>query len=294
MAINCNKRFKYFDRLLFVRQSVCPGQCNLSIKPLFQTGCFCAYAHIHCNSSSNLEVLQPSIFSTRLTYLEIDHCDLPNGIPDGIIAPFTSLFALRILFSNMTTYNSPNLPSTLTFLEIRYSQLQTVPNVIAATLPPQLIYLALDGNYIHDIPISTLQSWKQLNVLHLSETQIGDTTFDNIVQTLPSLNELSLHHTNITKIPPRLIEMSAVQTVFLSSNQIQGVVPVGVSGFIDLSCNPLVVLSGLPSAVTFDNSLLYCSGNQCSPRLLANNLCDVPCNLAKFGWDNGACASYNG
>ncbi|KDO20288.1 hypothetical protein SPRG_14423 [Saprolegnia parasitica CBS 223.65] len=273
-------------------QSVLQMSPRALVTPLFRdTTCYCAYAHVHCTATNDddtddggVAFLQSQLapLGTRLFYLEIDHCPLPHGVPAHVLAPLTTLYALRVLFSNMTSFDGVGLPSSLMVLELRYSALTVAPTVVTSALPPMLLSLYLDGSRIPHLGRDVIRHWRQLTTLHVTETPIGDDDFVTIVRELPHLSELALHHTQMTALPPELFRLPSLQTVFLSSCAItawpsQPVTP--LDGFLDLSCNPL---THAPSWVQVDAS---CEAS-CSSLLRTNGLCNYACD------DAPACAQY--
>ncbi|KDO23258.1 hypothetical protein SPRG_11188 [Saprolegnia parasitica CBS 223.65] len=258
-------------------QSVLQMAPRAPVTPLFQdTTCYCAYAHVHCtttndddNDDGGVAFLQSQLapLGTRLFYLEIDHCPLPHGVPAHVLAPLTTLYALRVLFSNMTSFDGC---------------IDGRPTVVTSALPPMLLSLYLDGSRIPHLGLDVIRHWRQLTTLHVTETPIGDDDFVTIVRELPNLSELALHHTRITALPPDLFRLTSLQTVFLSSCAItawpsQPVTP--LDGFLDLSCNPL---TRAPSWVQVD---ALCEAS-CSSLLRTNGLCNYVCD------DAPACAPY--
>ncbi|EQC31971.1 hypothetical protein SDRG_10485 [Saprolegnia diclina VS20] len=129
-------------------KSVCPSTCKVAVTPLLRhVSCYCAYAHVHCPTTTTndddggVAYLQSQLapLGTRLFYLEIDHCPLPHGVPAHVLAPFAKLFALRVLFSNMTSFDGVDLPSSLMVLELRYNAFTIAPTVVTTALPPMLL-----------------------------------------------------------------------------------------------------------------------------------------------------------
>ncbi|EQC31972.1 hypothetical protein SDRG_10486 [Saprolegnia diclina VS20] len=282
--------------------AACPLDCVLHVTPLFRLSCDCVYYRHVCdeNASSNLTALiSPSRLGDGLFYLEIAQCALPSGLPPSFLLPFKSLLAVRILYSNMTAYDGV-LPPSLLYLEIRYSQLTQVPAMIASALPPNLIYLALDGNTIAHIPRATLQAWHPLTSLHLSETSISDAVFSAIVDELPQLTELSLHHTTVTTVPTRLFDMPLLTHVYLSSTDISTLrFPLDAASpllLFDVTCTATVRCGLWPAYVVQGHNATYCPSptrsEACSPALLDNHFCDAPCATPKFADDDGTCTPY--
>ncbi|KDO23257.1 hypothetical protein SPRG_11187 [Saprolegnia parasitica CBS 223.65] len=285
--------------------ALCPSDCLLHVTPLFHLSCDCVYYRHVCekNASSNLTALMsPSRLGDDLFFLEIVHCALPNGLPPALLLPFESLLAVRILHSNMTAYDvsARFLPTSLVYLEIRYSQLTQVPAIVATALPPNLMYLALDGNAIKHVPRETLAAWRPLTSLHMSETNIADEVFSGVVEVLPQLTELSLHHTAVTTIPMRLFDLPLLTHVFLSSTAISALrIPSNASSpllLLDVSCTAVVPHGLWPAYVVQGRNATYCTSpmraKECSPALLNNYLCDVPCATIELKGDDGACAPY--
>ncbi|OQS06103.1 hypothetical protein THRCLA_01848 [Thraustotheca clavata] len=285
--------------LLISQNGICPKGCLLSVTPLFRSGCHCIYFQHSCwNNLSNISrILTLNHLGPVLYYVELSHCSLLDDVPQDILMPFTSLFALRVLFTNMSTF-STTIPDSLMRLEIRYSQLQFIPELLTKNLPPNLLHLAIEGNFISDIPLDILHSWRQIQTLHFAETLVNDTTFENIMSQLINLREISLYKTRISTIPEKFFHSPNLQSAYLSSNAIS--VPQGLPSSItsplillDLTCNPIDKMQLWPNWIVQEATNKFCETNYCSPALLTNQLCDVPCNSVLFDFDANACTPYN-
>ncbi|OQS06101.1 hypothetical protein THRCLA_01846 [Thraustotheca clavata] len=166
---------------LVIHSGKCPEDCLLFVTPLFYSGCQCIYYRHKCSVDENdlFHILTLEHLRSSLFFLELHHCSQIEVVPQDILRPFTSLFALRILFSSILTFPTAIL-ETMMRLEILYSQLKSIPAVLTQELSPNLIYLALDGSFIDDIPLNVLQLWQQIEILHLAET-------NNMIDNLPRL-----------------------------------------------------------------------------------------------------------
>ncbi|KAF0684390.1 Aste57867_23625 [Aphanomyces stellatus] len=117
----------------------CPSHCRADIRPLFDDTC--QYAHINCdalNAPDPVPFMAPAAIGTNLFVLQISRCDIPEGLPASAMEPFNdSMLRIMILFSNLTSWDGP-LPSSLSSVFIRYSNLRSIPLALTTNLPPLL------------------------------------------------------------------------------------------------------------------------------------------------------------
>ncbi|KAF0687524.1 Aste57867_20737 [Aphanomyces stellatus] len=179
----------------------CPPQCALAASPIFDLGCNCLYVELNCATLQTQDVpplIDTSVVGSRVLFLQIARCDLPQGLNTSTLAPHTQLYKLAILFSNMTHWDAA-LPPSIGILFVRFSLLQTLPGVITANVPPYLFVIYLDSSPIGTIDATAFARWSRLERLFL--TNVSLSSFPDAIMTLPLIDDVNLRDNNLTNVP---------------------------------------------------------------------------------------------
>ncbi|KAF0701013.1 Aste57867_8459 [Aphanomyces stellatus] len=299
----------------------CPSTCEVAVSPWWTQTCECAYVRINCalqrlRGESIDDQLDPAVLGTGVISIDVRRCALPHGIPMATLAPFQRLFVIHITFSNMTSWahdptnQSLGFPPSLANLGIRYSKLTAVPTVLLS-LPPNIIYLTLEGASIATIPDAFFAAWSNVTsfwLLHLNLTQVPTplathpTPLEyiaftgNQIQSVPltwqppmtRLRGLDLSANALTDGPWHLVRPNL--QLELSSNPI-ATVPTTVDPA--LLANRVVVLDDTPYCATKSSPpcLPKCSP-LCHARMIGNHRCDWTCYSAACSYDGGDCDTF--
>ncbi|KAF0682303.1 Aste57867_25559 [Aphanomyces stellatus] len=136
------------------------------------------------------------------------------------LPPFQDLYALYISFSNMTGWSSDSnsaitLPDSLTSLRIRYSNLTSVPTLLAR-VPPNLVYLRLEGAPITTFPDAYIHAWANVPSIILNDNL---TEIQALATRTATLEWLELGGNGIRSIPTQCSkQVDYLQYLDLSAN----------------------------------------------------------------------------
>ncbi|KAF0716002.1 Aste57867_3078 [Aphanomyces stellatus] len=304
------------------RRQTCPATCIYQLAPWWSSECACAYVEINCASKNTSgdsidSFLLPHELGTRVMCINVRRCALPQGIPMVTLAPFQDLYALYISFSNMTGWSSdPNsaitLPDSLTSLRIRYSNLTSVPTLLAR-VPPNLVYLRLEGAPITTIPDAYFHAWANVPSIILNDINLTE-----IPQTLAArtatLEWLELRGNGIRSLPTQWSDqVDHLQYLDLSANALtEG--PWGLvksRRLLELSSNPIAAIPIsvdprlLKSRIIIMDNTPFCASspgfsNLCKPKCasmcgsaqIGDGSCDWSCYSVECQFDGGDCVSF--
>ncbi|KAF0696448.1 Aste57867_12799 [Aphanomyces stellatus] len=296
----------------------CPTTCVFELAPWWTSTCECAYVEINCvmqNTRGDTidSFLQPSQLGSRVFCIDIRQCALSTGIPVALFAPYQNLFGLYISFSNMTQWlpdsNSTPFPDSLAAFRIYYSNLTAIPEVLAM-IPPNLVYLRLEGAAITTIPDEYFKAWAGVTTLALNDMQLMEIP-DALAANLATLEWLELRSNSITSTPVQwLAQHNQLTTVDVSGNSIRdGPWHLAKPGIVlALSSNPIATVPSYVDAtllakrsILLDDTL-YCKTNpsdacqsicarMCETKWIGNGKCDWSCFTSACQFDDGDCNS---
>ncbi|KAF0700118.1 Aste57867_9349 [Aphanomyces stellatus] len=298
----------------------CPAVCAFAFAPWGTQTCQCCYIEINCvlQESTGLDIdsfLRPEQVGSRVFFIDVRRCALPQGIPLATLAPFQNLYGLFVTFSNMTQWRATNdntvLPDSLTALRIRYSNLTAVPHLLAS-VPSNLIYLRLEGAPISTIPPTYVKAWATIPSISINEANLTDIPPGLLAST--TLGWLELRGNHIRSLPPEW-QPPVGFTADLSANALADGpwnAATQPSVVFDLSSNPIstvastvdlnlvegrtIVLDDTPFCAA--SSSLAKSACQakcarlCPTKLIGDGNCDWSCYNAACQFDGGDCYSY--
>ncbi|KAF0720128.1 Aste57867_540 [Aphanomyces stellatus] len=294
----------------FYRES-CPVGCVYDSAPWLTTACNCIYFRWTCSlddTDASVEArLNASQLGPSLLFLHIRKCAFPSGFHPTTLTQFQMLFGLQIELSEMLEWNIPSsaLPNSLILMQIRYSQLKQVPQVLHNP-GPNMVSIFLEGAPLGNIPSDILANWSHLSSLWLCETNM--TEIPPEILAMKNLEILAVNSNNIETLPQGLQQMPQLYWLYAESNQIS-VFPTDLIVakpriILYLNHNPISTIpdSLVPKLGTIidvastpfchDKSGVVCTpdcSDICSRPMRGNFLCDLPCNTSACNYDNGDC-----
>ncbi|CAK4375460.1 unnamed protein product [Aphanomyces euteiches] len=174
----------------------CPSYCFTHSYPMLDLSCHCIYTHVNCAQlgiGNPIPLLSTDKIGTSLFYLEMSRCPfLRDGLAKETLAPFEQLNQIALLFSDMETWNGP-LPSTINGVDIRYSNLRSIPNVFLQEIPDALATIQIEVCPLGQIPESVCGSNAQTHSLE----------FDH----WSHIDKLELINVSLTSVPSGLLSM---------------------------------------------------------------------------------------
>ncbi|KAF0701014.1 Aste57867_8460 [Aphanomyces stellatus] len=305
----------------------CPDTCVLQVSPWWSPACQCNFVQINCALKRVLgdsidDQLDPAVLGNTIYCLHVRRCALPHGIPMATLAPFPHLFSLHISFSNMTSWApdpppSPSadpvgFPPSLTTLSIRFSQLKTIP-LILASVPANFAYLALEDADIRTIPDSFVHAWANVTSfwfvsLNLTEVPIAlatrSTPLELLVFTGNHIRDVPMTwQPQMTRL--RILDLSAnaltngpwhlaqsIMVLELSSNPIASIPTTVDSTWLT---KRKIVLDDTPYCATTAPPSGACNPKcapLCETTMIGNNRCDWPCYSPSCQMDGGDCDAF--
>ncbi|CAK4695283.1 unnamed protein product [Aphanomyces euteiches] len=267
----------------------CPSYCVTHARPMLDLSCQCIYTHVNC---AQLGVDDPSPLlsadklGTSLFYLEISRCALRDGLATETLAPFEQLNQITLLFSNMETWHGP-LPSTVNTVDIRYSELTSIPNALAQDIPDSLATIQIEACSLGHVPDSVFEHWAKIDRLQLINVSL--TSVPSGLFSLGIVQYVSLRMNQLSEIPWRLLAQQDV-TIDLSGNPIPATAQVDDPSLIE---SRQVIVDGTPLCTSSKapNCHAFCAPN-CSVDSIGDRLCDLGCLTASCQYDRGDCELF--
>ncbi|KAF0720130.1 Aste57867_542 [Aphanomyces stellatus] len=204
-------------------RDACPVGCVYDSAPWLTTACNCIYFRWTCGPNDTDVSVEARVNSSRLgpnlLFLHIQNCAFPSGLQPTTLVQYQRLYGLHIEMSEMAEWNAPSsaLPNSLIVFQIRYSQLRQVPQVLHNP-GPNLVAIYLVGAPLGNIPHDILANWSHLNSLWLSSSNM--TEIPPGVLQMQDLELLAVDSNNISTLPSGLQQMAQLNWLYAESNQI--------------------------------------------------------------------------
>ncbi|CAK4786827.1 hypothetical protein Ae201684P_007779 [Aphanomyces euteiches] len=197
----------------------CPSYCFTHSYPMLDLSCHCIYTHVNCAQlgiGNPIPLLSTDKIGTSLFYLEMSRCPfLRDGLAKETLAPFEQLNQIALLFSDMETWNGP-LPSTINGVDIRYSNLRSIPNVFLQEIPDALATIQIEVCPLGQIPESVFEHWSHIDKLELINVSL--TSVPSGLLSMENLQYANLRVNHLDQIPWSLAQSDV--TMDLSGNPI--------------------------------------------------------------------------
>ncbi|EQC27558.1 hypothetical protein SDRG_14614 [Saprolegnia diclina VS20] len=299
-------------RALYLR-SPCPDYCVYASAPWFTTECNCIYALLNCRDAgieANDSVdnrFHASIVGPNLVFLHLQRCAVPNGLALETLSQFQSLYALKLEMTQLARWDVPgtSLPSSVMLIDVRYSQLASVPYILRS-MPPSVRWLFLVGHpKLVDIPSDVYANWTNLLSLWLGDNALPHVRPRDIAQ-MTSLQILDLSSNQIADIPEtELGALPLLRTLYLHNNAIRifpsTLLRAKPNLLLSLNHNPIATIAEIVGRSVHVASTPFCTATpmtsacyeDCAPScgmpFVGNYLCDLGCNTTACAFDGGDC-----
>ncbi|KAH9089885.1 hypothetical protein Ae201684P_014831 [Aphanomyces euteiches] len=178
--------------------------------------CQCMFVHVNCPFLGHQDVdleLQARQLGSNVFAIVVSRCDLHDGIANSTLRQFEQLYFLGIHFTNMTSWDG-QLPPSINFLAVSYSQLTTLPSILEANLPSSMVALRLSNLPLHSLEIPP--SWslvRDLRLVNVSRVVFYPTTLTSF-----DFVELRLAWNNLTSFPLGIEPMNNLAILDVSGN----------------------------------------------------------------------------
>ncbi|RHY32209.1 hypothetical protein DYB32_002764 [Aphanomyces invadans] len=302
----------------------CPAYCAQHVAPWFASTCGCIYVNVDCaklnisGSTSDMEgMLTADTIGSSVFWVQIANCDVANGLSPRTMQQLPALYGISLWQTHLSDWTMPETvwPAQLTKISLQHSpHLTEVPQVLSP-LPSSVQVLFLVGCGITELSNSTVQSWRRLRQLWISQLPI--TTLPPSIATLEMLDGLRLNNNRLVSFSVDTIRtMATLEVLSLSSNNLT-LLPWGKRAIeTDVADNPIATLPRelsvdfLATGVVTVASTVFCAvqlkqnptkwatichplcAPHCSSQLVGNGLCDVSCLVPQCDYDGGDCNEF--
>ncbi|CAK4749340.1 unnamed protein product [Aphanomyces euteiches] len=255
---------------------------------MLDLSCHCIYTHVNCAQlgiGNPIPLLSTDKIGTSLFYLEMSRCSLRDGLAKETLAPFEQLNQIALLFSDMETWNGP-LPSTINGVDIRYSNLRSIPNVFLQEIPDALATIQIEVCPLGQIPESVFEHWSHIDKLELINVSL--TSVPSGLLSMENLQYANLRVNHLDQIPWSLAQSDV--TMDLSGNPIPATTEVMDASLL---ASRQVIVDGTPlcNSSKVDDCHSFCAAN-CSVDWVGDRLCDLACLTASCQYDGGDCDQF--
>ncbi|ETV92880.1 hypothetical protein H310_12912 [Aphanomyces invadans] len=300
--------------------TTCPVGCSHRVSEWFRFDCSCRDFTLTCTphmTATDVATILNAV-DANLFLLSIVRCNLPTGLPPGVIGRFHGLYLLSLDTVNLTTWDEApsELTSNLQFLRIRRGRFRQMPRLFES-LPATLITVAIEATPLATIPLGWT-SLLQLEVWggnlttfpsHVTSA-MAISLFNNSIREIPAalprnLQRLDLRYNNVDAIPPALFAPpSKLALVDLSYNRFTTVPDV----LLPFVYNLTLGVAGTPLCATWVAAANHSAtlrsaarpprlseicfttcASGCEPDVIGDSYCDAACYNETCGFDKGDC-----
>ncbi|CAK4149590.1 unnamed protein product [Aphanomyces euteiches] len=255
----------------------------------------CMFVHVNCPFLGHQDVdleLQARQLGSNVFAIVVSRCDLHDGIANSTLRQFEQLYFLGIHFTNMTSWDG-QLPPSINFLAVSYSQLTTLPSILEANLPSSMVALRLSNLPLHSLEIPP--SWslvRDLRLVNVSRVVFYPTTLTSF-----DFVELRLAWNNLTSFPLGIEPMNNLAILDVSGNALdqfpQSLLSRGVQVVACGNAVDLTEFLGPVGKKIFESSWSANCAAPCAPACFPCMLGDHECHLECFdpscNYDDGDC-----
>ncbi|RHY34968.1 hypothetical protein DYB32_000521 [Aphanomyces invadans] len=303
MALTTDKLSSVWAATLVVGASsafvytTCPVGCSHRVSEWFRFDCSCRDLTLTCTphmTATDVATILNAV-DANLFLLSIVRCNLPTGLPPGVIGRFHGLYLLSLDTVNLTTWDEApsELTSNLQFLRIP-TPLATIP--LGWT---SLLQLEVWGGNLTTFPS------------HVTSA-MAISLFNNSIREIPAalprnLQRLDLRsYNNVDAIPPALFAPpSKLALVDLSYNRFTTVPDVllpfvynltlGVAGtplcatWVAAANHSETLRSSAARPPRLSEICFTTCASGCEPDVIGDSYCDAACYNETCGFDKGDC-----